>query len=149
MAIETADPRLRRRSFERIALLTPAPPGQKYLWPSLALAIPGLAGVLTGVGLAVQSGDNFNQFVVESDEQKKRALRDKGTGLSVGSTASYAAGGALLAGAGVFAIVALKTGIRQTSEEGRKEPTTAPKRTLTGSLAPLPGGLGLSIGGNY
>ena len=149
VAIETADPRLRRGAFERIALLTPAPPGQKYLWPSLALAIPGLAGVLTGVGLAVQSGDNFNQFVAESDEQKKRALRDKGTGLSIGSTASYAAGGALLAGAGVFAIVALKKGIRQTSEERRNQPTTAPKRTLTGSLLPLPGGLGLTIGGNY
>ena len=149
VAIETADPRLRRRAFERIALLTPAPPGQKYLWPSLALAIPGLAGVLTGVGLFVQSDNNFQQFTSESDEQKKRDLRDKGTGLSIGSTAAYAAGGALLAGAGVFAIVALKKGIRQKNEDTKTTPRATPKRTLTGSLAPLPGGFGLSFGGNY
>lgn len=149
VAIETADPRLRRRAFERIALLTPAPAGQKYLWPSLALAIPGLAGVLTGVGLYVQSDNNFQQFLSESDEQKKRALRDKGAGLAIGSTAAYAAGGALLAGAGIFAIVALKKGIRQNAEEKPGTPAAAPKRTLTGSLLPLPGGLGLSMGGNY
>ncbi len=150
VAIETADPRLRRRSFERIAVLTPAPPGQKYLWPSLALAIPGLAGVLTGVGLYVQSDSNFQQFQNESDEQKKRALRDKGTGLAIGSTAAYAAGGALLAGASVFAIVALKKGVRQSSEEKRNESRDKKKSsTLTGSLAPLPGGMGLSIGGNF
>lgn len=149
VAVETADPRLRRRAFERIALLTPAPPGQKYLWPSLALAIPGLAGVLTGVGLAVQSGDNYQQFLSEADEQKKRELRDKGVGLSIGSVTSYAVGGALLAGAGAFAIVALKKGVRQSSEEKRTEPTRAPKSTVTGSLLPLPGGLGLSMGGNF
>ena len=45
-----------------------------------ALAIPGLAGVLTGVGLYVQSDSNFQLFQNESDEQKKRALRDKGNG---------------------------------------------------------------------
>ncbi len=150
VAIETADPRLRRRSFERIAILTPAPPGQKYLWPSLALAIPGLAGVLTGVGLYVQSDSNFQLFQNESDEQKKRALRDKGTGLSIGSTAAYAAGGALLAGAGVFAIVALKKGIRQSSEDkGTEKKETQKRSTLTGALNPLPGGIGLSLGGNF
>jgi len=146
LATDPADATLRARSIRRVEQLTPPPPGQKFIWPSLGLGIAGLAGVFTGVGLFVQSQDNFNQFVNAMAETDKRALRDRGQGPSVGSTIAYAVGGSLLTGALVFAIIAGKKGVRQP-------PTVSPSKpkvdAVSSGLTPLPGGFALTLGGKF
>jgi tetratricopeptide (TPR) repeat protein len=146
LATDPADPTLRTRSIRRVEQLTPPPPGQKYLWPTLGLGIAGLAGVFTGVGLFVQSNDNFNQFAAAMAETDKRALRDRGQAPAIGSTVAYAVGSGLLGGALIFAIVAGKKGVRQP-------PTTTPGKprldAVASGLTPLAGGVSLTLGGRF
>ena len=138
LATDPADSTLRGRAIKRVEKLTPAPPGQKYLWTSLGLGIAGLAGVFTGVGLFVQSQDIFNQFISATSEIDKRALRERGQGPALGSTVAYSIGGALLTGAVIFTIIGVKKGVRQKPPVGPGKPRLDPVASL---LTPLPGGL--------
>lgn len=138
LATDPADSTLRGRAIKRVEKLTPAPPGQKYLWTSLGLGIAGLAGVFTGVGLFVQSQDIFNQFISATAEIDKRALRERGQGPALGSTVAYSIGGALLTGAVIFTIIGVKKGVRQKPPVGPGKPRLDPVASL---LTPLPGGL--------
>jgi len=146
MASDPADATLRSRSAARIDDLTPPPPGQKYLWPSLALGIPGLAGVLTGAGLFVRSQGNFTEFQNAASEQEKRALRERGQPLAIGSTVAYAVGGGLLTGAAIFAIVAVKKGIRQPAQTTTPGPRLDTQKT---ALTLIPNGIGFTLGGSF
>lgn len=146
LATDPSDATLRARAIKRVERLTPAPPGQKYLWASLGLGIAGLGGVFTGVGLFVQSQDTFNQFVNAVAETDKRALRERGQAPLIGSTVAYAVGGALLTGAAILAIVGVKKGVRQQSRVGSGKPRVDP---LASALAPLPDGFVATFGGKF
>lgn len=148
LGTEPPDNPLRARAAARVRTLRPPPPGQKYLWPSLALGAVGLAGVLTGVGLFVQSKDTFDQFERTVTEAEKRALRERGQPLITGSAVAYGVGGGVLAMALGFSITAVKKGVRQKPEVYPREPDQeAPAPTL--SVLPLAGGAGLTLGGSF
>ena len=146
LATDPTDATLRARAVKRVEKLTPAPPGQKYLWASLGLGIAGLGGVFTGVGLFVQSQDIYNQFLGAAAETDKRALRERGQGPAIGSTVAYAVGGALLTGAAILAIVGVKKGVRQKPPVGASKPRVDP---LASALVPLPGGLVTTFAGRF
>lgn len=138
LATDPTDATLRARAVKRVEKLTPAPPGQKYLWTGLGFGIAGLAGVFTGVGLFVQSQDNFNQFISSTAEIDKRALRDRGQGPVLGSTVAYSIGGALLTGAVIFTIIGVKKGVRQKPALSPGKPRLDP---VASALTPLAGGV--------
>ena len=146
LATDPSDNTLRARTIRRIEQLTPAPPGQKYIWVGLGLGIGGLAGVFTGVGLFVQSQDNFNQFLAAPNELDKRDLRERGQAPFIGSAIAYGVGGALLTGALIFTIVAVKKGVRSTSPLGPGKPRLDP---VASGLTPFAGGAGLTLGGVF
>lgn len=148
LGTEPPDNPLRTRAAARVRALRPAPPGQKFLWPSLALGAVGLAGVLTGVGLFVQSKDTFDEFERTVNEAERRALRERGQPLITGSAIAYGVGGGVLAAALGFSIAAVKKGVRQKAEVYPREPDPeSPAPTL--SVLPLRGGFALTIGGTY
>jgi tetratricopeptide (TPR) repeat protein len=149
LGTEPPDNPLRTRAAARVRALRPPPPGQKYLWPSLALGAVGLAGVLTGVGLYVQSKDTFDQFERAVTEAEKRSLRDRGQPLITGSAIAYGVGGGVLAMALGFTVAAIKKGVRQKPEVyPREAPEEAP---LAPSVSVLlhPGGGSLALGGTF
>jgi tetratricopeptide (TPR) repeat protein len=146
LATDPGDATLRTRAVKRVESLTPPPPGQKYLWASLGLGIGGLAGVFTGVGLFVQSQDIFNQFLNATAETDKLALRDRGQPPLIGSAIAYSIGGALLGGALIFSIVAIKKGVRQQPAVRSSKP-----RLDAGASAfyATPSGFTLTLGGRF
>lgn len=150
LATDPADATLRARAVRRVEQLTPAPPGQKYLWSALGLGIAGLAGVFTGVGLFVQSQENFNQFQQAVAETEKRDLRERGQTPYIGSTVSYAVGGALLTGTAILSIIAFKKGVRQKPAVGAAKPRGEAQSTLLIPVpAPVAGGVALTLGGRF
>ena len=147
LGTEPADSPMRTKAAARVRALRPPPPGLKYLWPSLALGAVGVAGVLTGVGLFVQSKDTFEQFESAATEAEKRALRERGQPLITGSAIAYGVGGGMLAMALGFTIAAVKKGVRQKPEIYPREPDQDAAPSL--SLSIQPGGAGLTLGGKF
>ncbi len=146
LATDPSDATMRSRSVRRVEQMTPPPPGQKYIWTGLGLGIAGLAGVFTGVGLFVQSQDNFNQFNLAATENEKRALRERGQPPAIGSTIAYGVGGALLTGALIFTIVAIKKGVRAQPQTISGKPRVD---AVTSAITPLWGGAALTLGGVF
>lgn len=126
LGTEPVDSPLRRQAAAQLVLLTPTPPGQKFLWPALALGIVGIAGVATGLGLYFESSKTYDQYLQPVSETDKRALRDRGQPLALGSTISYAVGGGLLGTASIFAFVALGKGVRKKPPALVRVPTPGP-----------------------
>lgn len=113
LGTEEIDSPLRTEAALQLVRLTPAAPGQKLLWPALAMGILGAAGVATGVGLYVESNKTFELYQQPLNETDKRQLRDRGQPLALGSTISYAVGGGLLGIAAIIALVAVGKGVRK------------------------------------
>jgi tetratricopeptide (TPR) repeat protein len=134
LVADPPDPPRKRLAADRFAALSPPPPGQRYLWPSLVFGILGLAGVATGLGLYVEVNKNFADFQSPISESEKRDRRLRGENLGLGSVISYAAGGGLLVGSAIFLGVALSKGVRN-------------KNSLR--LSTLPGATGLALEGSF
>lgn len=113
LGTEEVDTPLRKEAAVQLVRLTPPAPGQKLLWPALAMGILGAAGVATGVGLFVESNKTYELYQQPLSETDKRQLRDRGQPLALGSTISYAVGGGLLGIATIFALVAVGKGVRK------------------------------------
>ena len=139
LATEPSDPQRRATAAAQVLVLTPPPPGRKFLYASAGLAAVGLAGVVTGVGLFFAANSNLEQFQVPADENQKRDLKARGETLGLASLISYGAGGAFLATSVVLLGVALKKGVRQRQEAIQRPAPPAP--ALPGrqlSLIPVP-----------
>lgn len=117
LGTEKTDSPLRAQAAAQLVLLTPTPPGQRYLWPAIPLGILGIAGVATGIGLYVESDKTFTQFQQPLSEPDKRALRDRGQPLALGSTIAYGIGGGLLGTAAIFTFVGLAKGVKKKPPE--------------------------------
>ena len=143
VAAESSDQQRRAQAAARVSALTPAPPGQKFLWPSLALGVLGIGGVVTGIVFFTQANDNFDSYSKPGNEADKRGLRDNGNSLSLGSVIGYSVGGGLLAGAATFLTVALVKGVKS-------KPLPLPNLTSAGRFDGRFGGrfdaLGLDLG---
>jgi tetratricopeptide (TPR) repeat protein len=113
LGTEEVDSPLRNEAALQLVRLTPPAPGQKLLWPALAMGILGVAGVATGVGLFVESSKAYELYQQPLNETDKRQLRDRGQPLALGSTISYAVGGGLLGIAAIIALVAVGKGVRK------------------------------------
>lgn len=113
LGTEEIDSPLRTQAAAQLVILTPPPPGQKLLWPALALGILGVAGVATGLGLFFESSKTFEQYQQPLTEPDKRALRERGEPLALGSTIAYGVGGGLLGTAAIFSFVAFAKGVRK------------------------------------
>lgn len=161
LGTEETDSPLRQQAAAQLVILTPPPPGQKLLWPALALGILGVAGIATGIGLYFESSTTFNQYLQPLPEPDKRALRERGEPLALGSTVAYAVGGGLLGTAAIFSVVALVKGVRKkppslirVPSPDEIEPASAKQRVslrLTPSLqVGFPsGGFSLSVSGGF
>lgn len=138
LASQAGDPQRRSESQARVVVLTPPPPGRKYLKVALPLMALGLAGVVTGAGLYVETSSNFDKYQTPGTEQDKRDLRDHGNTLGLGSIIAYSAGGAILGTGFILFTVALKKGLRQKQEAAPREgPPQAAERL--GLLPPATG----------
>ncbi len=142
---EPKDQQRRTQAAARVAALTPAPPGQKFLWPSLGFGILGIGGVVTGIVFFTQASANFDSYAKPGTEADKRGLRDNGNNLGLGSVIGYSVGGAFLAGAAVFLTVALVKGVKSrplSLPKGEfRDGGTAGLYRYRAPLLGLPGGL--------
>lgn len=75
LATEPSDPQRRATAAAQVLVLTPPPPGRKFLYASAGLAAVGLAGVVTGVGLFFAANSNLEQFQVPADENRSATSR--------------------------------------------------------------------------
>ncbi len=134
LGTEPVDSPQRKEAALSLVRLTPAPPGQKLLWPALAFGIVGVAGIATGLGLYFESKKTFELYQQPVAEPDKRALRSQGEPLALGSTIGYAIGGGLLGTAAIFTFVALGKGVR-------KKPPSLIRVPIPDGTSPAPNAL--------
>jgi tetratricopeptide (TPR) repeat protein len=130
----------------------PPPPGRSLIIAGSAVALVGVAGLATGVGLFAASNSAYQSFQGTNDEFDKLAFRKRAQDLGSGSVVSYILGTVALGTGGALIGVGLRELInhkkaQSTKSASDKPATEKPQASVT--LVPLSGGGALLVQGGF
>lgn len=130
----------------------PPPPGRGLIIAGSAVAVIGVAGLLTGVGLFAASNSSFQSFQSTTDEFDKLTFRDRAQGLGNGSVVAYILGTVALGTGAALIGVGAREYIRHKNAQANKPASDKPasdKPPVSAALVPLIGGGAVMVQGGF
>lgn len=130
----------------------PPPPGRNLMLAGGAVALVGVAGLLTGVGLFAASNSAYGSFQNTTDEFDKLAFRKRAQDLGNGSVVSYILGTVALGTGGALIGVGLREFLNHKKAQGTKPASEKPagdKPQVSATLVPLAGGGAVLVQGGF
>lgn len=130
----------------------PPPPGRNLMIAGSAVAVIGVAGLLTGLGLFVASNSAFQSFQSTTDEFDKLTFRDRAQGLGNGSVVSYILGTVALGTGAALIGVGAREYLRHKNASASKPAGDKPasdKPPVSAALVPLVGGGAVLVQGGF
>ncbi|MBL9003578.1 MAG: tetratricopeptide repeat protein [Myxococcales bacterium] len=130
----------------------PPPPGRNLMIAGGAVALVGVAGLLTGVGLFVASNSAYQSFSSTNDEFDKLTFRSRAQSLGNGSVVSYILGTVALGTGGALIGVGLREFLNHKKAQANKSASDKPasdKPQASVTLVPLSGGGALLVQGGF
>ncbi len=130
----------------------PPPPGRNLMIAGGAVALVGVAGLLTGVGLFVASNSAYQSFSSTNDEFDKLTFRSRAQSLGSGSVVSYILGTVALGTGGALIGVGLREFLNHKKAQANKSASDKPvsdKPQASVTLVPLSGGGALLVQGGF
>lgn len=127
----------------------PAPPtpGRNLIIAGGAVALVGVAGLLTGVGLFAASNSAYQSFQTTVDEFDKLAFRKRAQDLGNGSVVSYILGTVALGTGGALIGVGIRELLNHKKAQANKPATDKPQASA--ALVPIAGGGALLVQGGF
>lgn len=130
----------------------PPPPGRNLMIAGGAVALVGVAGLLTGVGLFTASNSAYQSFQNTNDEFDKLTFRQRAQDLGNGSVVSYILGTVALGTGGALIGVGLREFLQHKKTQASKTSSDKPasdKPQASAALVPLVGGGALLVQGGF